>query len=217
MRPRTTQIGFKGAQTLYYAKRQAQNIGLPLNTLVTINFSHTTIEPWEAVKAFGRWRISHFNKWAKRPQKGCGNPFEPTYAYWFENKRDNEIYDAVGKGLPHNVHVQFYVHIPPIRSFNFQGRAYEWLDFIAGDFCAKEAVKIERVKKDNGVIRYGTKGASKAVAGRFGAGEIQCPQGMIIGRRTGTSLNIGPSARRAMDKKLGIVRRVPSLRPLVGV
>lgn len=204
------EIGFKGTQTLYYAQRQADNIGLPLNTLVTINFSLTTIAPWEAVPAFARWRKNHFGKWAKRPQKGHGQPFDPTYAYWFENKKDDEVYDEIGPGLPHNVHVQMYAHIPAERFFQFHGRAFEWLDFISDDLSADGAVQIDRVTFDNGVMKYGRKGAGKAAAERYGAADIRSPQGAIIGRRTGTSVNLGPTARRATDKRLGIVRRMPS-------
>jgi hypothetical protein len=32
------------------------------------------------------------------------------------------------------------------------------------------------------------------------------PQGVIVGKRTGTSTNLGPSARRALDKKMKINR-----------
>lgn len=203
------EIGFKGTQTLYYAQRQAERIGLPLNTLMTINFSHTDIAPWEAVPAFGRWRSNHFCKWARRPQKGQGKPFEPTYAYWFENKKGAEVYGDVSEGLPHNIHVQMYAHVPVERVFNLRGRAFEWLDFIAGSMSAAEAVKISLVKTDNGVMKYGRKGAGKAAAKRYGASDVRSPQGAIVGRRTGTSVNIGPAARIAMDKQLGIVRRMP--------
>lgn len=208
----STEIGFKGTQTLYYAQEQSERIGLPLNTLITINFRHTVIGPAKAVGAFGKWRTNHYCKWCRRPQKGRGKSFEPTYAYWFENKRDDEIYDEIGEGLPHNVHVQMYAHTPAERIFDLRGRVFEWLDFVAGDLSAAQAIKIDWVTDDNGIMKYGRKGASKATATRFGAGDIQCLQGMIIGRRTGTSVNIGPTARRAMDKQLGIVRKMPKRR-----
>lgn len=209
------EIGFKGTQTLYYAQQQANRIDLPLNTLITINFSHTTIPAWEAVSAFGRWRTNHFNKWARRPQKGKGKPVEPTYAYWFENKRESEVFDEIGEGLPHNVHVQMYAHVPAERIFDLRGRVFEWLDFIAGDMSAAEAIKVSYVATDNGVMKYGRKGAGKAAAERYGASDVRSPQGAIVGKRTGTSTNLGPTARRALDKELGIVRKMPSKRKKV--
>ena len=212
----TTEIGFKGTQTLYYAQQQAERIGLPLTTLITMNFSHTVIAPWDATLAFGRWRTNHFCKWARRPQKGRGRSFEPTYAYWFENKRNPVVYEEIGEGLPHNVHVQMYAHVPAERIFDLRGRSYEWLDYIAGDVSAPDAVKISWVKTDNGIMKYGRKGAGKAAAKRYGAAKIQSPQGKIIGRRTGTSVNIGPTARRETDKKFGIVRQMPDLRAFAG-
>lgn len=42
-------IGYKGTQTLYYAGREVDKwVGCPLNTLITINFSHTAVAPKEA-------------------------------------------------------------------------------------------------------------------------------------------------------------------------
>lgn len=208
----STEIGFKGTQSLYYSEQQAKRIGLPLNTLVVINFRHTDIPAPEAVAAFERWRSRHFTKWARRPQRGKGKGFAPTYAYAFENKRGDEVYDQIGHGLPHNVHVMVYMHIPADRLFDFRGKAVEWLDFIAGSLCAANAVKIERVEIDRGVAPYLRKGANRFAAPRYGVSHIQSPQGAIVGRRTGTSLNIGPKARRALDRDLGVIRKVPSRR-----
>lgn len=205
--PRSTCIGYKGAQTLYYAHQQAEKIDLGLNTFVTINFALTNIAPWEAVSAFGRLRMNHFNKWIKRPQKGKGQPCDPTYYYYFENERDDIAYEEIGEGLPHNVHVHWYLHVPPPRAHNFDGLVYEWLDYIAGDISFAGAVKIDRITKDSGLRSYAIKGATKPVAKHFGADHRQAPQGLIIGRRTGTSTNIGPSARRATDRSLGIRRK----------
>jgi len=216
-RPVSIEIGWKGTQTHYYAEGQAINIGLPLNTQITLNFSLAAIQPWDATTAFGKWRTQRFNKWARRPCKGRGKAFDPTYAYVFENKKDPLVYNQIGSNLPHNVHVHMYAHIPAERIFDLRARAYEWLDAISGTISAKEAVKIQWVAEDNGIMRYSRKGANKAAAERYGVKDLQCPQGMIIGRRSGTSVNLGPTARRATDKKLGIVRLMPSLRPLAGV
>lgn len=213
-RPVSTEIGWKGTQTHYYAEKQAENIGLPLNTKITLNFDLTSIQPWDATAAFGKWRTQRFNKWARRPCKGRGKAFEPTYAYVFENKKDPIVYNEIGEGLPHNVHVHMYAHIPAERLFDFSGRAYEWLDEMAGPISAQQAVKIQWVTEDNGVMQYDRKGASKAAAKRYGVKDLQCPQGMIIGRRSGTSLNLGPTARKATDKELGIIRYMPSSLPL---
>lgn len=205
--PRSTAIGHKAAQTLYYARQQAEHIGLDLNTLVTINFSGTSIPPEKAVEAFGRLRMNHFNKWCRRPAKGQGSPVEPTYRYYFENARDGIAFEEIADGLSHNVHVHWEACIPAKRLRKFRSLVVEWLDYIAGDICAENSVDVRPIRDGRGLRAYSLKGANKRTADHFGAGYKQADQGFIIGRRTGTSVNIGPTARREADKARGIWRR----------
>jgi hypothetical protein len=130
----------------------------------------------------------------------------------FENAKEDVVYDQIGNGLPHNVHVHWYVHIPPQRMHDFSCRIYEWLDFVSGEISACNAINIQQVQVDNGVARYSYKGASKVAAKRFGAEEICRPQGAVLGKRTGVSSNLGPTARKRMDTEKGIDRRA-RLRP----
>jgi len=200
-------FGYKAAQTLYYATgEQSVRVGLPLNTWMTINFSMTPIEPWEAVGQFQRWRDNHFRKWARRPQKGRGKPFDPAFAYVFENATKTEVFETIGPDCPHNVNAHCYLHIPPERLYDFRARAVEWMDFIAGEICQEGTVDIVFVKKDNGIGRYCLKGARPYVAEHFGQ-ENHSPQGAIIGKRAGTSQNLGRSARMNLDRLLGIDRK----------
>ena len=205
--PRSIAIGHKAAQTLYYARQQADYIDLGLNTLITINFGLTSIPPELAVTVFGRLRTNHFNKWCRRPRKGQGDPCDPTYCYYFENARDGQAFEEIGDGLPHNVHVHWEAHVPPKRQHDFRMLAREWLDFVAGDLSAADALNIKPIFDGRGLRAYSLKGARKRVADHFGAGHRQEDQGLIIGRRTGTSTNIGPSARRAADQARGIRRQ----------
>lgn len=205
--PRSTTIGHKAAQTLYYARQQAEHIGRDLNMLITINFAQTSIPTEMATKAFERLRMNHFNKWCRRPKKGQGKPCEPTYRYYFENARDGEVFNEIGDGLPHNVHVHWEANIPANRQHEFKLLVMEWLDYIAGDLSAANAVNIKSVFDGRFLRAYSLKGAAKKTADHFGAGYRQQDQGLIIGKRTGTSTNIGPSARRATDQARGIRRR----------
>ena len=207
MRPTSTSIGYKAAQTLYYAiGEQAERIGLPLNTWVTINFSLTAIDPWDSVQAFKDWRYNYFNKWARRPRKGQGQSFAPTIAYVFENKRGNDVYDEIGPDLPHNVQVHALFHIPPERQHDFECRAFEWLDAVTGGISAANAIDIRVVTQDNGIKNYCLKGSQPRVAKHFGVKNYS-PQGAIKGKRTGTTANLGPSARKALDKALSVDRK----------
>lgn len=209
MRSISTCMGYKAAQTLYYAiGNQAERIGLPLNAWVTINFSMTAIAPWDAVPALIRIRNNHYSKWARRPRKGKGSAFEPTYIYVFENKRENEIfgdiiYEEIGPDLPHNVHAHMFMHVPPNRQHDFECLIYEWVDFVAGRICPANTIKVQWVTEDNGISGYCVKGSKHAK--RFGS-EYK-PQGAILGKRAGTSENLGPSARKALDKILKVDRK----------
>jgi len=200
-------IGYKAAQTLYYALgEQASRIGLPLNTFVTINFEMTSIDPEKAVAAFQKFRDNHFRKWAKRPKKGQGAPYEPAFAYVFENATKTEAFEVIGPDCPHNVHVHLYAHVPSSRLYDFRARAREWLDYIAGEICPRGALDIQFVRLDKGIRKYCLKGAAAAVAGHFGV-EKYSPQGVIRGKRAGTSQNLGRSARISLDRTLGIDRK----------
>lgn len=202
----STCIGYKAAQTLYYAVgEQAERIGLPLTQLVTINFSMTSIEPAEATKGFQKLRRSHFNKWATRPCRGSGNAFTPTYAYIFENERDGISFDIIAAGAPHNAHVHWLAHVPASRLHDFTMRLPGWLDAISGTLSPVGAIDIRPIDNNKGLRGYGLKGIQKAWAGHFGA--EHAPQGLIIGRRSGTSTNLGRTARLALDRQLGIRRK----------
>jgi hypothetical protein len=210
LRRRSLSTAYRGSQTLYYAGEQAERIGLPLNNWVTINFASTSIEPWDAALAFARYRMNYFNKWARRLK--VGKAFEPTYAYVFENERDGTAFTEIGPGLPHNVHVHWRVHVPPSLQHEFECLTYQWLDAIAGTVCSAGAVKVDVVRNSHAdavrIRAYMLKGSAVQVAKHFGAATGCRPQGAIVGRRSGTSENLGPSARRALDAKLKIKRRV---------
>jgi len=202
------QLGLKAAQTLYYAEEQARRIGFPLTLSVTINFSLLDVSPTDAVPLFGRLRNQRYAPWARRPPARHSTwSFDPTYSYGFENSRD-----AVPFNEPdgdHNVHVHWAVHVPAPRQHHFEDELHRWIDSLIGfTDWPQSALKVKLIDKPGEVSRYLIKGAKKVVANRYGVKPDRVkPQGFIIGRRTGTTINIGPSARRALDKELGVSRR----------
>ncbi len=208
MSPRLSRrIGYKGAQTLYYAiGEQAERVGSPLTHLVTINFSLAGVAPESAVGVFGRLRSNHFTKWAKRPSQRGGRPFQPAFTYFFENERGGVAFVESGPDKPHNVHVHWAVHLPHDRAYDFELHLHAWLDRLCGGLTPAGAIDVRAVTDARGLRKYGLKGANPSWADHFGA-EYE-DQGVIVGgRRTGTSLNLGPSARIRLDKEQGIRRR----------
>jgi hypothetical protein len=198
-------IGYKAAQTLYYAVgEQAERIGLPLTHLITLNFSMTSVPPENATNAFQRLRLSYFNKWATRPRLRAGAAFVPTYAYIFENERHGVPFNVMAPGEPHNVHVHWLAHIPARRLYDFTLRLQGWVDAVSGALCPTGSTDIRPIDNHKGLRRYGMKGVQEAWAGRFGV--THEPQGLIIGRRSGTSANLGRKSRLDLDRQLGIRR-----------
>lgn len=203
---RSTHIGQKAAQTLYYAVgEQAGRIGLPLTHHVTINFSLTDIDPAQATAVFTKMRRNHFDKWARRPRKNAGRAFVPAFAYVFENARDGIAFEEIGAGLPHNVHVHWAIHLPAERVHDFRMMMFQWLDRFCQNPCEANAIKITDIWTPKGLRRYVLTGTDKKWAAHYGANHE--PQGLIIGKRCGTSVNLGRYARMSLDRKAGIRRR----------
>jgi hypothetical protein len=196
-------IGQKAAQSLYYAFQQASRIGQPLNTHVTINFANTKCMPQNAVVAFAALRLTHFKRWAAR------RGFPATGGYAFENCRDETpIFTADEE---HNIHVHWALHIPPKHAHPFQMELFKWVERVTGGIHAPEtAIKITN-PEPLALRRYVLKGATELWAPIYGA--TAEPQGLIVGgRRAGTTLNVGPTARKASDRALGIRRAMPQKR-----
>lgn len=204
----TLYVGPKAAQTNYYADMQARRLGLPINVRVTINFTLLDVPPEEATYVFRKMRSSRFTKWVSRPRKGCGPSAPPTDYHGFENKRGDEVYRHIGPGLPHNVHVHWSMHIPSGRRRDFEAELHRWVNEMAGHSSwPNMALKVEDLTFWE-PAKYLNKGAKPAIARRYGANPKKISeQGMIIGRRTGTSRNVGPTRRRADDASRGIDRR----------
>lgn len=205
-------IGGKAAQTHYYAREQAERIGLPLTHTVTINFASTRLNPRLAVAAFAQLRRNNFNKWATRPGVGKGGAVAPTYVFAFENARGDIAFDTMEPGDPHNVHVHWHVHIPANRLFDFEQQVWKWVEAVAGGIVGgAETIMVRPIlTHTNG---YLLKGTTKTWAKIYARGQEAKPQGIIFGRRADVSRNLGPSARRAQDRARGVRRQMPSHRP----
>lgn len=204
-------MGPKAAQTNYYTEEQAARLGLPLNYSAAINFALTAVNPRDAVGCFSRLRRNRFNKWATRPTKGEGPAFAPTYAYSFENVREGVPFMTMNPGDPHNVHAHWALHLPASRAYDFENHLWEWVAEMTGGITGgAETIMVKPYVR----VSYFVKAAKPFVAKKYGRGQPSEPQGIIIGRRADTSRNLGPTARRAYDRELGIKRWLPSRQPL---
>lgn len=201
-------IGHKGAQTLYYAEQQASRIGLPLNWSITINFTVLGVAPSDAVAAFQVLRSQRFAPWVRRPPKQVSvRAAAPTYTYGFENYRDGHAFGEDDD--EHNIHVHWTVHVPRTRWRSFEGALHGWItEIVGGKDWPTAGLRMAPITRQGGAPRYPNKGARSETAAHFGVPKEKAAyQGIIFGKRVGTSRNIGPTARMSLDRKLGIDRK----------
>ena len=210
---RSTHIGFKASQTLYYARQHSERIGLPLTHYCVINFSNTRLDPRSAVDCFAKIRRDNFSKFATPRSKRGGPAFVPTYAYTFENERDGVAFMTMEAGDEHNVHVNWLLHLPASRVQAFEHQVWEWVEKRTGGITGGASTIFIAPITTATVSNYITKGAQQVALDRYGGDQKHEPQGLIVGRRSSTSRNLGPTARRALDRELGIKRSLPNRRP----
>lgn len=196
-------IGQQGAQTLYYAAEVARFIHLPLNHFITINYRETSIPLLEVRDNFSKL-LAHINRYMRSSTKHKAS-FTPTYAWVFENR-------SYGIGRPaieklHNLHVHWIMHIP-------EGYEEDVL-FKVKSYLMKRTLINERTvhladTDKNPNLSYFMKGCKPELINIYGRGQEASDQGEVPGtKRVGASHNIGISARKAMDEKLGVKRALP--------
>ncbi|CAI3960002.1 unnamed protein product [Commensalibacter communis] len=199
----TAYIGKKGAQTLYYAAKVAKYIRLPLNYFITINFSETDIPALQINDTFLKLK-RQLTRWLLSSSK-YKEAIEPTFVWVFENCINGEGCDIIDE--QHNIHVHLAIHIP---------EGYEDDIFVkVKSLLEKMAIINERTVHladtiENLSLSYFLKGCHPDYIDTYGRGREYIYQGIIPGdRRSGTTRNIGPEARKRMDKELGIKRSFP--------
>jgi hypothetical protein len=166
------------AVNFHHATRYADKIGLPLNRIITINFSALGCPP-DLVSKFLQMMISQrFAPWLRRTS-AIKVPL--TYVWCIE-----------GAGQQMAAHLLVHIPVPIIREF--EARLRQWL---CGLFDAAEldpaVVHIREVYNLIGARRYLLKGVDPAWANHLGIQPVA--QGLVVGKRSGFSRNLGPTAR----------------------
>jgi len=181
----TAQIGRKPAANIHHATRLADKIGCPLNQFITINYSKTDCRDDQATASFRLLLSSWFARWLRRHPKNT-RACQPTYVYAFE---------AAGGQIA----VHWLVHIPRGLIREFWRKVSEWVQITTGSVVNSGTVKHRRINKIVGLKRYILKGMDPHFARAW---KIRpSAQGVIIGRRSGFSRNLGPTARQALSYK----------------
>lgn len=176
----TRHINRVPAVNIHHATRFAQRRDLPLNTFVTVNFSELDAGS-TASKMLRKLLAQRFAPWLRRSVPIRSRP-EPTYVWTLENTSAT-------------VAAHLLVHIPKGVSKVFRAKLLDWLEGLSGVRPPPRAVQIKRVYNLVGARRYVLKGINPAWAAHLGVRPSD--QGVINGKRSGFSRNLGPTARRA--------------------
>lgn len=173
---------------------QAQAIGLPFTRMISIHWQAAGVPLESMAKATGRY-LDLFAKAAAR------NGMQTAWLWVHEN--------APGKGHDKGGHLHLLAHVPPGLVSAIMGRQRGWLRSITGQPYRSRVIHskpiggrlgLERGNPDlhavnlDAAIAYCLKGADADAGNRFGLTRLE-PGGRIIGKRCGTSQNIGPAAR----------------------
>ena len=179
----TATISLKAAENLIMAAGVADQMDLPLNRFVTVD--------WESAECVGRMQdiqglfLERMSKWLKYRN------VIPAYLWVIEDGRV--------KGL----HSHILVHVPSEDLSDFKRKVPAWVD---GDID-KSTINIQRTpyrdspSRLNGIkgrLRYILKGGDADVSVLLNVNQKH--QGTVIGKRCGTSQNIGVKARQSKER-----------------
>jgi hypothetical protein len=166
------------AVNIHHATRYADRAGLSLNAFVTINF--TDIDAGESASlAFRKLLNQRFAPWLRRTAFSS-RVLAPTYVWSIENTRGT-------------IAAHWLVHLPADVRAVFLERLPRWLEGITGSTPLSSTIQMKPIYSIIGLRRYILKGVNPVWATRLGV--LSSDQGIVNGRRSGFSRNLGPVAR----------------------
>ena len=176
------------------AERHAASIGLPFTRMITIHWETAGIALSDMVKATGRF-IDLFTKALARHGS-------KTAWLWILENGDRK-----------GGHCHLLIHVPAVLVSVITGLQKGWLHRITGKPYRKRVIHSKpiggRLGLESGnpelhainlavALGYVLKGANAEAGIMFGLARLEAG-GLIIGKRCGTSQNIGAKARKAKD------------------
>ena len=182
------------AANLTAASRHASAIGLPLTRMITIHWEAAGVPLAGMVKATGRYTDLMAKALARHDSR--------TTWLWTHESGD-------GKGG----HCHLLAHVPADLASILTGLQRGWLRRITGNKYRARVIHSKpiggRLRLETGnpdlhainleaALSYVLKGASPEAVSHFALERLE-PGGRVIGKRCGTSQNIGAKARKAKD------------------
>ena len=154
---------------LHDADEMAKQLGLPLNTFVTVNY-HGTFPGGAAMASTFKKAMKRMCQWLR----DHGVPI--AYIYTHENPDDAKP----------NTHV--LVHVPPKLVRTFMGKAGDWFDALDGGVDVQPRNDAQRLAQGKTTrMQYMGKGAPDLVCRNYGGRRAAGGQGPIDFKRAGVS------------------------------
>ena len=170
------------AANILNAVNLAEKKGTPLNTSVCLNLARTNCPIEEVSQRFSRLRDNHFGPWMRRPSKKLGDDgFPASFAWTIENANGCH-------------HIHWLVHLPKNRRDAFKKKLPRWLALVSDGITCDSAIDVKDAYAPPGAAKYMVKGIDPAWAHAYGIRPSD--QGVVIGKRSGVSLNLGQTERR---------------------
>jgi hypothetical protein len=177
---RSRHINRYPAVNIHHARRYASRLGVPFNWMVTINFGIGGVPPEGASAALQKLLAQRLAPWLRRCAQNDNN-VRPTYVWALEAP-----YGIVSAHL--------LIHLPAQLSKGFDTRLLRWMEGLAGTSVSRRAINIRPIRTLVGATRYLLKGINEAWGPHLEVRPV--PQGLIVGKRSGFSRNLGPTARK---------------------
>lgn len=168
------------AVNIHHATKYAQRQGLPLNRMVTVDFTELGVAD-RASRLFRQLLAQRFAPWLRRSAPVRAKS-APTYVWALES--------TAGTTAAH-----WLVHIPSGATRAFVAKLATWLEALAGNRPQERTIQVKRVYNLVGARHYVLKGINPAWASHLGVRPSD--QGIVNGKRSGFSRNLGPAARKA--------------------
>lgn len=182
-------ISLSAAYALILAARQAVRIGLPLNRHVAIHWGLAGLSDDQGMLATARF-LTLARDWLRKQ--------EGEFAWTFARENGD------GKGE----HVHILMHVPPHLGVRFGQRQRRWIKKIVGQNYKTGTIRTRRIGGSlraawrspeiylinlGAVVAYLLKGVTDPVGRQLGVSALEAG-GRVIGKRTGSSENLGAAA-----------------------
>jgi hypothetical protein len=178
-------INRKPASNFHHAIRVAETINLPLTLFVSLNFGYTDCRPEDTPKAFQSMRRK-FGRWITRAACSGQKPAPATYVWVIERPHHREHLDS-----------HWLLHVPANKRADFKRKLPQWLASVTGGIIdSRAAIHVRTAPTPRSLERYMLKSMQPAWAEYFDIRHD--PQGIIDGRRSGFTKNIGPTQKRRL-------------------